>query len=250
MEVFDDQEIEPPQVSFMSTNWGVVSEASGPDSAQARQALAQLCQNYWYPLYAYVRRHGHSPHDAQDLTQAFFQRLLEKNFVSIADRNRGRFRSFLISVFEHFLAKEWRKERAIKRGGGALTIRLKEEDGGEDRYRAEGANNLTPEKLYNRGWAMTLLNRALDVLRHELTDAGKGDLFEELEGCLVGDKPDETYGQIAQRLGMTEAAVKTSVCRLRRRYGEILREQVSQTVTDLAEVESELKYLANALRPT
>jgi RNA polymerase sigma-70 factor (ECF subfamily) len=215
-------------------------------SPDAREALATLCQVYWYPLYAYVRRQGHSATDAQDLTQEFFARLLEKNYVGAADPAKGKFRSFLLASLKHFLANEWRRADAQKRGGGQVPLSL-DFEGGETRFTLEPAYELTAEKLFERRWALTLLEQMLATLRDEFARSGKLALFEHLKPYLGGDASTVPYRQLAAELGMTEGAIKVSVHRLRRRCGELLRAAIARTVVGPEEVDEELRDLFNAV---
>jgi len=230
---------------FTTTHWSVVLQAAGNQSSQASEALSQLCRVYWYPLYAFVRRKGYSPHDAQDLTQEFFARLIEKNSVRAADRNKGRFRTFLLGALDHFLANEWRDARRIKRGGGKPLLSL--DDTAEERYRLEPADTATPERLYERRWALTLLEQSLARLDEECAVDGKRALFDAVKGLLAGERLPGGYSELADKLQMSEGAVMTAVHRLRRRYGELLRAGIAQTVSGPAQVESELRHLFTAL---
>jgi RNA polymerase sigma-70 factor (ECF subfamily) len=202
---------------------------------------------YWYPLYAYARRHLPSAHDAQDLTQAFFAQLLEKDYLQAADPQRGKFRSFLLTAFKHFLSKERERAHAQKRGGGRSLLSLDFELG-ESRYHREPVDHATPERLYERGWALAILEQTLAKLRQELVNAGKERLFECLKGTLAGEALQESYARIALQLGMSEQAVKVAVYRLRRRCQELLRAEIAQTVTSPEEVEDELRDLFAAVR--
>jgi RNA polymerase sigma-70 factor (ECF subfamily) len=219
-----------------------VLTAGRSDTTRAHAALANLCQTYWYPLYAYVRRRGHSPEDAQDLTQAFFARLLERNWVGQADQQKGRFRSFLLSTMNHFLADEWDKARAQKRGGGILPVPL-QFDTAETRYGHEPADNVTPEQNYERRWALTLLDKVLQRLRSEYEQEGKAELFAALHPCLVGDRTAQPYAELAVTLGVSEGAVKSAVHRLRQRYRQLLHDEIAQTVASPGEVNAELHHL-------
>jgi RNA polymerase sigma factor (sigma-70 family) len=231
---------------FRTTHWSIVLAAGRRSSPDARDALATLCRVYWYPVYAYVRRKGHSPDDAQDLTQSFFARLLEKNVAGKADRTRGKFRSFLLASLNHFLAKEWRRAGARKRGLGQVALSL-DLAAGENRYIHEPVNELTAEKVYQRRWALTLLEETLTKLRDEFASGGKLDLFEQLKPYLGGNESTVPYRQIAEALGKTEGAIKVAVHRLRQRCGELLRAEIAQTVTDPAEVDEELRDLFEAV---
>ena len=232
----------PRSPVFVTTHWSLVLTAGDANTTVAHDALAKLCQAYWYPLYAYVRRRGFSPPDAEDLTQEFFARFLEHHWVSDADREKGRFRSFLLSAMNHFLANEWDKARAQKRGGGAPLLPL-EFDAAETRYTHEPADNTTPEQHFERRWAMTLLETVVNRLRAEYEADGKAALFAALNPCLVGDRTSQPYGELARALGLTEGAVKSAVHRLRQRYRQLLRDEIAQTVANPGEVEEELHHL-------
>jgi RNA polymerase sigma-70 factor (ECF subfamily) len=238
----------PPNVRrFATTRWSLVAAAGQVGSPQSREALATLCQVYWYPLYAYARRHLPNAHDAQDLTQAFFAELLEKDYLQTADRQRGKFRSFLLTAFKHFLSRERERSRTQKRGGGRSQVSL-DFQGGERRYQLEPIDHATPETIYERRWALAILERALARLRQEFADAGKEKLFERLKGALAGEGLQESYARIAQELGISEQAVKVAVHRLRRRYQELLRGEIAQTVASPEEVDEELRDLFAAVR--
>ncbi|HWG42914.1 MAG TPA: sigma-70 family RNA polymerase sigma factor [Gemmataceae bacterium] len=215
---------------------------------QAREALAVLCRTYWYPLYAYIRHRGYDVHHAQDLTQDFFTRLLEKDSLATVDRDKGKFRSFLLAACKHFLANAYDRAQAQKRGGGKILGSL-DFNAGEGRYSREPAHDLTPEKLFERRWAMTLLHQVLDDLRAEYEQAGKGSVFDRLKSVLSGDSDVAPYSQLAGELNTSEAAVKMTVHRLRRRYRERLRQEIAQTVGNPAHVEQEIRDLFAALRP-
>ena len=219
---------------------------AGTDSPQAHQALETLCRNYWYPLYAYVRRQGHSAHDAQDLTQAFFARLLEKNYLADVQREKGRFRSFLLASLKHFLANEWDREQALKRGGGKRLIAL-DEDSAESRYKLEPKDEVSADKIYERRWALTLLDQVLAKLRGEFERDDKLEQFETLKQYLSAGRTSVSYAQAADKLGMNEGAIKVAVHRLRKRYRELLRAEIAQTVATASEVEAEIRYLFAAL---
>jgi RNA polymerase sigma-70 factor (ECF subfamily) len=231
---------------FTTTHWSVVLAARDMASPGADVALAELCRTYWYPLYAFVRRKGHGPEDAQDLTQAFFARLLEKNYVTQADRERGRFRTFLLAALSHFLSDEWDKARRLKRGGGREIISF-DAPSAEERYRMEPIDQLDAAKLYERRWVTTLFDRVLARLEQEFRDSGKGGLFDSLKGSLLAEDTGSSYAQLGAGLGMSEDAVKQAVRRMRRRYRELFREEISQTVAGPGEVEDELKHIFAAL---
>jgi RNA polymerase sigma-70 factor (ECF subfamily) len=231
---------------FLTTHWSVVAAAGRNDTTRAHDALARLCQTYWHPLYAYVRRLGNSPHDAQDLTQEFFARLLAKNYLANADESRGRFRSFLLASLKHFLVNEWDKARAQKRGGGQVPISI---DVGfaETTCHFEPADTTTAEKIFERRWALTLLDQVLRRLRNEFVASGRQELFEQLKPTLTEASHSVRYAEIATRLGTTEGAVKVAVHRLRQRYRELLRAEIAETVANPGEVDDELRNLFAAL---
>jgi RNA polymerase sigma-70 factor (ECF subfamily) len=238
--------VEARRPAFVTTHWSVVLAAGGADTTSSRDALARLCQTYWHPLYAYVRRVGHSPHDAQDLTQEFFARLLEKNFLTGADESRGRFRSFLLASLKHFLANEWDKARAQKRGGAQIPISI-DLASAETSCQWEPADSTTAEKIFERRWALTLLDGVLRRLREEYVQDGKENLFEQLKPTLTEASRTVRYAEIAVRLDTSEGSVKVAVHRLRQRYREVLRAEIAETVATPAEVEDELRNLFAAL---
>jgi RNA polymerase sigma-70 factor (ECF subfamily) len=231
---------------FATTHWSVVLNAQEADSPQAAQALEQLCRTYWYPLYAYVRRQGRSPEDAQDLTQAFFARLLAGSSLGSVDRRKGRFRSFLLAAMNHFLAEEWHRAHRQKRGGGQTILSL-DEATAEERYRLEPAEAMTAETIYERRWALTLLEQVLRRLETEFAQAGQTAQFEVLKTFLLGDKGELSYADAAARTGLSESAVGVAIHRMRRRYGELFRETIAHTVADPAEVDEEIAYLLRIL---
>ena len=216
-------------------------------SPESSEALEKLCQTYWYPLYAYIRRKGYTADDAQDLTQEFFARLLARNYLSVADRNKGKFRSFLLGSLEHFLAREWTKAHAQKRGGGHSHFSLNELDA-ENRYLLEPSHDLTAKKMFDWRWAVTVLDQAMAQLRHECMSNNKGDLLSKVECLLSGEKGEASYAQVAAELNMGEGAIKMAVLRLRRRYGELIRAEIAQTVTTPEEADEELQFLFSVLR--
>jgi DNA-directed RNA polymerase specialized sigma24 family protein len=230
---------------FATTHWSVILEAGGGASEQADAALDQLCRSYWYPLYAYVRRQGHDAHDAQDLTQGFFARFLERKHVLLADPERGKFRTFLLCSLKHFLIGEWEKSSAVKRGGEHAIFSWDEKTA-EGRYLAEPVDGLTPERIYEKRWAVTVLEKVLGRLREKYVAGEKAELFDALKPYVWGDKMVE--GEMVARLGMTEGAVRVAMHRLRENYRELLRNEVAGTVATLAEVDEELRHLAAALR--
>ncbi len=232
--------------AFVTTHWSVVLAAGREDTPSAQGALARLCETYWFPLYAYVRRRGSGPEDAQDLTQEFFAQLLAHGWVADADRRRGRFRTFLLTALSRFLANEWDRRRTQKRGGDAVMLPLDTEVA-EGRYQAEGAGNLTPDRLYDRQWAMTLLERALSRVRVEHEQAGKAAEFAVLSPWLTAERGGIPYADVAATLGMSDAAARQAVHRVRKRFREVFREEIAQTVAGPEEVEEEIRYLMGAL---
>jgi RNA polymerase sigma factor (sigma-70 family) len=232
----------PTAQPFAPTRWSVVLAAGRSASPSAQEALATLCQAYWYPLYAYVRRQGYSPPDAQDLTQEFFARLLEKQYLARIQREGGRFRSFLLTALKRFLANEWDRAKAQKRGGHQAVISF-DAGSAETRYRREPAHELTPEKIYERQWAQALLDQVLARLREEYAATGKRELFEQISVSLSQRRGAVRYADIAVRHGPTEAAVKMAVQRLRARYRELLRAEIAHTVATPAEIEEEIRHL-------
>ncbi len=248
MAAFDETERPPAgeAAGFRTTHWSVVLAARQGDDTQARLALSRLCRTYWYPLYAYARRRGLTPHDAQDLTQEFFARLLEKGWLADVGREKGRFRSFLLSAMNHFLANQWVRLKARKRGGGLAMVPLDAAEA-EDRYKLEPADPATPETVFQRRWALTLLDEVLGHLQQEYAGAGKGALFEALKPTLTGDQDLPAYTELGRRLDLTEGAVKVAIHRLRRRYREVLRAEIAQTVDTPEAVDEELRELFQAL---
>jgi RNA polymerase sigma-70 factor (ECF subfamily) len=232
---------------FQTTHWSLVAAAQDGSSPQARQALAELCEAYWYPLYAFIRRSGFGTEESRDLTQEFFARLLEKDYLAGVNREKGKFRSFLLTACKHFLANERDRASALKRGGGR-SIQSFDSTDAEKRFGQEPAHHSTPERLYERRWALSLLQNALGRLRSEFQQAGKEAVFERLKGLLTGEKHAERYAEVAAALGMSESSVKVSIHRLRRRYGEILREEISRTLRDPSEMDAEIRDLFTALR--
>jgi DNA-directed RNA polymerase specialized sigma24 family protein len=231
---------------FATTQWSVVLAAGGDKGQDSHDALTQLCKTYWYPLYAYVRRRGNKSHEAQDLTQAFFSYLLEKKTIEKADRDRGRFRAFLLTALKNFLANEWEKARAEKRGGGKGQLSL-DFDSGEARYPIEPSHELTAEKLYERRWVLTLLDQVLENLQIELAKAGKAEQFDQFKGALTGEATADDYERAAESLGITAAAAKQAAYRMRKRYRQLFREEVTRTVAHESEVDDEIGRLLESL---
>jgi DNA-directed RNA polymerase specialized sigma24 family protein len=231
---------------FVTTQWSVVRTAGDTVTAVAQEALEKLCLTYWYPLYAYVRRKGHDEHESQDLTQEFFARLLARNDLSALHPSRGKFRAFLLGAINHFLAKEWRKAGALKRGAGQMPLSL-DTALAEQRYGAQAAVESAPERLFDRRWAETVLERAAKQLRDEFSGEGRDSLFRELNVFLSAPAGAGDYAAVASRLQMTEAAVAKTVERLRRRYRDLVRSEIAQTVSTPAELEEEMRYLLEVL---
>jgi RNA polymerase sigma factor (sigma-70 family) len=231
---------------FDTTEWSLVLAARHRTSPGAERALASLCQRYWYPVYAYVRRQGENAEDAADLTQGFFTRLIEKDYLSQVDRERGRFRAFLLAACRHFLSNERDHARAQKRGGGRPVISI-DTAAAEERRRIEPTHELTPEKEFLRRWALTVIDQALASLRAELAEQGKAGLFDSLKSFLVGDAGEDSGARVAREMGTTEGAVRVAVHRLRKRFRVRLREEIAHTVEDDAALDDELKSLLAAL---
>jgi RNA polymerase sigma factor (sigma-70 family) len=227
---------------FGTAQWSVVLKAT----QGAEEALLKLCQTYWPPLYAYIRRRGHTVHEAQDLTQAFFAQVLENHGLRNVSPEKGRFRSFLLVTLKHFLDNEWHKGRTFKRGGGQILISW-DELKPDERELLGPSHEMTPERLFNRRWALMLLERVMNRLRVECEAAHKDQLFESLKDYLTGEAPEKSYRQIACELKMTEGAVKVTVHRLRRRFGELVRAQIAQTVASPEEIDDEIRQLFAAL---
>lgn len=231
---------------FAETHWSVILRAKGPTTPQAADALEALCRAYWYPLYGYLRRQGQDPPSAQDLTQDFFAHLLENKGLETVEQTKGKFRSFLLASLKNFMANARTRANALKRGGGYSFVSLNDQDA-EARFSAEQSHQANPDKAFEQAWAVTVLENVFSQLRKEYAAANKGALFEILQAHLSGDKTGESYAAIAARLSTTEAAVKMAVMRLRRRYGQLLRAQIAQTVESPEEAEEELRYLFTAL---
>jgi len=231
---------------FATTHWSVVLAAGQEASPQSAEALEKLCGAYWYPLYVYARRRGNGPEDAQDLTQQFFARFLEKGSFSLADPARGRFRTFLLKSLQHFLADDWRRAHQAKRGGGKVEL-PSDSDTAEGRYAVELVETMTPERAFEERWAMTLLEHVLSRMREDYDRAGKARLFEVLQDFLWGTDGSASYAQVAESLAMTEGAIRVAVHRLREQYRERLRAEVAHTVSNPNEVDDELRYLVQAI---
>ena len=239
----NDSRKRPPQPGvFATTHWSVVLAAGDSAIPGAREALEKLCRTYWYPLYAYVRRRGHDEHDAQDLTQEFFAGFLESKALGSVDRSKGRFRAFLLAAMNHFLANEWKRGQTLKRGGAIRFLSL-DEVTAEERYRLEPTTDLTPEKIYERRWALALLDQVLNRLRDESVADGKGELFEQLRPFLSDAKGAMSYADAAARTSLSEAAARQAVHRLRRRYRELMRAEIAHTVSSPQEIDEEIRHL-------
>jgi len=233
------------RASFATTHWSLVLAARDRSAPEAREALASLCAMYWYPLYAFIRSKGHDPDAAQDLVQGFFVRLLEKDDLRAVDPAKGRFRSYLMAACTNYLANRRDHDRALKRGGRPpISLDAAE---AERRYDHEPMHAMTPERLYLRRWATTLLDQALDRLGHEMALAGKGSLFDELKPTLLGDDNAASYRELGARIGQSEGAARVAAHRMRARFREILREEVGRTVADPGEVDQEIRDLFQAV---
>jgi len=229
---------------FPTTRWTLVVAAADPQRKEARSALVSLCEGYWYPLYAYLRRRGYRADQAQDLTQEFFIRVLEGRYLDRADKEKGRFRSFILTSLKFFVADEEDRGRAQKRGGGAvLPLEI---SSGEDRYQREPAHDETPERIFERRWALSVLDRVVERLRNEFVQHGRPEHFELLKMFLLG-KSDAPYAALAREMNTSEGALKVAIHRLRKRYRELFRQEIADTVANPDEVESELRFLAAAL---
>ena len=234
------------QGAFRTTHWSVVLAARKQDEPAAREALANLCTTYWYPLYAFVRRQGFAPHEAEDLTQGFFYRFLQRNSLIQVNPAAGKFRSFLLACLKHFLANERARAHSQRRGGGCPAIPL-EGGAAETRYSLEPAEEVTPEVLFDRHWAFAVLERTLEALRQEYAGRDKGVAFEELEGFLPCGRGSASRGELAAKHGINANAVDVAIHRLRQRFGALLRQQVAETVSSAGEVDGEIRYLISVL---
>ena len=230
---------------FATTQWMVVLAAGQVHTPQSDQALEELCRSYWFPLYAYVRRRGHDKADAEDLTQAFFARLLEKNFLANLDSERGKFRAFLLAALKHFLANEWDKAQAQKRGGSAAHLSLDWQTA-DTKFQVAAQNEPSPDKAFDREWALALLAKVIERLQQECAADGKGKLFEQLKTFLMAGGGDSAQAEVAKSLGMEEGAVRVAIHRLRKRYRALLRDEIAHTLSDEAMVDAELRALFGA----
>jgi RNA polymerase sigma factor (sigma-70 family) len=231
---------------FATTRWSVVLAARDDASPASRGALESLCRGYWYPLYAFVRRSGHSPHDAEDLTQDFFARLLEKHWLAAVEQDRGRFRSFMVMAMKRFLANEWDKSQTARRGGGHTHVPL-DAEAAEARYAQEPAATYPADFLYERRWALTLLDNAMACLHREFERDGRDADFQRLKEFLTAERGEIPYARIAEELHMSEGAARVAIHRLRKRFREIFRQTIADTVTDAADVEAEVRYVVEIL---
>jgi len=231
---------------FATTHWSVVLAAGQNESVSAQSALETLCRAYWYPIYVYVRRKSYDPDEAQDLTQEFFAQLIRKQHLRLADRTKGKFRTFLLATLDYFLAREWSRAHRQKRGGQFIFISLDQQTP-EGRYLLEPVDNDTPEKKFLRQWALTVLEQTMEALKRECDAGGKGALFREVRNLLSGERDGGAYAGISQRLALSEGAVRVAVHRLRQRYGELLRSEIAQTVSGTEQVDDEMRYLLTAL---
>jgi RNA polymerase sigma factor (sigma-70 family) len=233
---------------FAATSWTLVMAAKQSGSPEAGAALEKLCAHYWYPLYAYVRRKGHDPDKAQDLTQEFFYRLIRENYLGAVDRRRGKFRSFLLAAMNHFMSNQRDYERAAKRGGGQTLFSLDETDA-EDRYLREPSSTMSPEKIFERNWFLTLFDQALARLREEQVAAGRAEVFDHLKQFIVDDASAGDYNAAAAKVNMTANAVAVTVHRWRERYKKLVHEEVVRTVADPSEIEEELRRFFTVMEP-
>lgn len=227
---------------FDKTQWSQVLRAADSTAEGSGSALQNLCQSYWYPLYAFVRRSGHSPQDAEDLTQAFFARLLDKNYLASADQEKGRFRTFLIVALKHFLANEFEKQHAVKRGGFSTFVEIDQEHA-ETLYGNELATDDQPDSLLEKQWAITLIENVMQRLQAEYNESGRGELFGLLRSCITRDHTAMGYAKIAEQLKTTESAIKMAAMRMRERYQLLLREEIGRTVASADDIDDEIRHL-------
>ena len=230
---------------FATTHWTVVLAAGKRHTPQSDGALEELCRTYWFPLYAYVRRRGHNKEDAEDSVQAFFARFLAKNYLAGLSAERGRFRAFLLASLKHFLINEWKKSQRLKRGGGEKTLSLDWQTA-DTKFQVAATNEPSPDKAFDREWALTLLAKVIECLQQECAADGKAKLFEQLKTFLMAGKAESAQSETAKSLGMEEGAVRVAIHRLRKRYRQLLRDEISQTLTDPAQVDEEMRALFGA----
>ena len=243
---FPDSELlesAPLPQRFATTHWSVVLEAGQTSSSKASEAMAELCHAYWYPLYAHVRRRGHDHHSAEDSTQEFFARLLDHQWLNSVAPEKGRFRTFLLAALDHFLANEWRRGQALKRGGGRVIVSLDEKQSGEERFSREPATQAVPEQTFDKLWATTVLDQAMTRLQQEFSARGKAAHFEEWKLFLSREATAQDCQSSGQRLGMSPGATTVAIHRFRERFGDLLRETVAETVSETTGVDEELRYL-------
>jgi len=231
---------------FPTTHWSLVAATRRNETTRVQAALDSLCRAYWYPLYAYARRRGYTAEDAEDLTQEFFARVIEGHWFGRAERAKGRLRTFLLTAMERFLANEWARRRALKRGGGMRDIPLQLDDA-ETRYGVDPADTRTPEQDFEYRWALTLLGEVVSKLESQFTQRGQADLFAALKPCLVGASESQPYVELGVKLGLEEGAVKAAVHRMRQQYRELLRAEITNTVTSPEEVDGEMRHLFKVL---
>lgn len=237
----------PGSSQFPTTRWTLVVAAGDPQRKDSRSALVYLCENYWYPLYAYLRRRGHAPDEAQDLTQEFFMRVLGGRYLDKANPEKGRFRSFILTSLKFFAADEQDRQRAQKRGGGAVvSFEFSSGESGEERYQREPSHDETPDRIFERHWALSMLERVMERLRDEFVQHNRPENFERMKVFLLGQS-EAPYAALAGEMNTSEGALKVAIHRLRKRYRELFRQEIADTVADPAEVESELRYLAAVL---
>ena len=230
---------------FLTTHWTLVRDAGDPDSSGYREAREALCESYWFPLYAFLRRYGCAPDEAQDMTQGFLARMLDKDDFRLADETRGKFRSFLLASLKHFVANERKQAKRLKRGGGAIVVPIDSENA-ESAYAQEPVDNLTPDKIFERTWALSVLNQALDRLEEDWLNSGKSEQFDLLKAYLTPGKESTTYRDVGEALEMSEGAVKVAVHRLRKAYRTELRRVIADTVSSETEIEDEIRDLFGA----
>lgn len=242
----ETEQAEAQRGVFATTHWSVVLAAGQRDTPQSAAALERLCSTYWYPLYAYLRRWGSNPEEAQDLTQEFFARLLAKDYLAKADPQKGKFRTFLLAGLKNLVCDELDKAGRLKRGGGQAVISI-DEQAAEGRYGLEPVDELTPERLFERSWGTTLLERVASRLREEYVAAGKGELYEQLTEFRLDASEQRAYAEVAAVLGLSESAVKSAIRRMRQRHHQLVREEIAQTVADPSEVDEEIRYLLGVM---
>jgi DNA-directed RNA polymerase specialized sigma24 family protein len=246
MDIRDEERMGGAQDHFLTTHWSVVLAAGGDVSARSQVALETLCRAYWYPLYAHVRRQGIETHEAQDLTQGFFARLLENNYLAEVDREKGRFRSFLLAALKHFLCNEWDKQKALKRGGGRTVLSL-DDRSAEERFQREPSAELAPDEQFDKAWALALLEQAMIRLQAEQVAAGREAAFTVLKRYLAARPAHGEYETLTESLGMTANAIGVAVSRLRQRYRELIEAEVANTVSDRGSIADEMRHLLQVL---